>query len=250
MLSEVNIPKITLPAEDGEPLESSWHRAEINLLIDSLKYHWRDRTDYYAGGNMFIYYSFEQARHRDYRGPDFFVVLNVDGSYARDSWVVWEEDGRYPNVIVELLSPSTALADKTIKKDLYEQVFRMPDYFCYDPESQELLGWQRDGRYIVLDPDQRGWLWSRQLGLWLGVWEGPYLGEHATWLRFYDAEGNLVLTAAEAERQRAETEHQRAETERQRAETERQRAETAETELAKLRERLRAAGIDPDEPAG
>src|SRR5688572_6664925 len=45
-----------LPAEDGTPMESPWHRAGTNLLIESITYHWRDRDDYYVGGNMFIYY--------------------------------------------------------------------------------------------------------------------------------------------------------------------------------------------------
>nr|WP_322505530.1 hypothetical protein [Chroococcidiopsis cubana] len=46
----------------------------------------------------------------------FFVALDVDGSRERQGWVVWEEDGRYPDVIVELLSPSTAKVDRGVKK--------------------------------------------------------------------------------------------------------------------------------------
>ena len=42
--------------------------------------------------------------NRDFRGPDFFVVLDVDGEVDRKSWIVWEENGRYPDVIVELMS--------------------------------------------------------------------------------------------------------------------------------------------------
>lgn len=109
-------------------MQSSWYRAEINLLIESLKYYWRGCTDFYAGGNMFICYCIEQTRTRNYRGPDFFVVVGVDGTRMRKAWVVWEE-GRYPGVIIELLSPTTAQADKTVKKQLYEQTFRMPEYF-------------------------------------------------------------------------------------------------------------------------
>jgi cell shape-determining protein MreC len=61
-------------------------------------------------------------------------------------------------------------------------------------------------------------------------------------LRWWDEGGNLLLTGDE----RAEVERQRAEVERQRAEIERQRAETVERENQRLRERLRALGIDPD----
>jgi hypothetical protein len=47
---------------------------------------------------MFVYYSRDQAMNRDFRGPDFFLVLDVDGSRERQGWVVWEEGGRYPDV--------------------------------------------------------------------------------------------------------------------------------------------------------
>ncbi len=42
-----------------------------------------------------------------YRGPDAFLVRNVDAGHKRDVWVSWEEDGRFPDLILELLSPST-----------------------------------------------------------------------------------------------------------------------------------------------
>lgn len=238
-LPEVVLPTLELPTKDGIPLESQWHYEEIGLMAGSLRHQWRDRTDFYCGGNMFIYYSLEQARNRDYRGPDFYVVLDVDGSYMRGAWVVWEEGGRYPNLIVELLSPGTAQGDKTTKKALYEQTFRTPEYYCYDPETKELIGWHLSGgRYEPIPPDERGWLWSEQLGLWLGRWEGEFRRFRAVWLRFYTPEGQLVLLPAEAEWERAEAERERAEAERERAETERKRAELAEAEVARLRARL------------
>ena len=101
------VPDIELPYEDGEPLESHWHRLQINLFGDMLDQSWQGRTDFFAGGNMFVYYSLEQARNRDYKGPDFFVVKGVDRSRQRRSWIVWQEGGRYPDVIIELLSPTT-----------------------------------------------------------------------------------------------------------------------------------------------
>ena len=114
----------------------------MNLLIRSVNQALADRTDFFAGGNLFVYYSYNQAMNRDVRGPDFFVVLEVDGSRERQGWVVWQENGRYPDVIVELLSASTAAVDRGVKKDLYEQVFRTPNYFIFDPfASNSLEGW-------------------------------------------------------------------------------------------------------------
>jgi len=224
-LPVLDLPTIELPTEDGIPLETNWHRIQMNLLIDSVHYHWRDRHDYFAGGNMFIYFSFEQARNRDYRGPDFFVVKDVDGEQDRKAWVVWEEGGRYPNVIVELSSPSTLDVDLGPKKALYERTFRTPEYFCYDPDSAQLVGWRLEaGHYVDLEPNEQGWLWSEELGVWLGTWQGEFQRVTATWLRFYDNEGELVLTLAEAEAQRADREAWRAKLEAHRAEIEARRA--------------------------
>lgn len=204
---EVNQPPSDLIFDDGEPLESNRHRIAMNTLIRSLQQGWADRNDFFAGGNMFIYYSREQVRNRDFRGPDFFVVLNVDGARERQGWVVWDENGRYPDVIVELLSASTAQADRGTKREIYERVFRTPDYFIFDPfDPNSLRGWHLDAsrKYQELVPNDRGWLWCDSLGFWLGNWEGTIERETAIWLRFFDSSGNLVLLPEEAERQRAE----------------------------------------------
>jgi Uma2 family endonuclease len=243
-------PPTDLIFDDGEPLESNRHRIAMNVLIRSLQQAWSDRNDYFVGGNMFVYYSRTQARNRDFKGPDFFVVLNVEGTGSRQGWVVWDEEGRYPDVIVELMSPSTKNVDLGEKKNLYEGVFRTRDYFVFDPfDSNSLQGWRLDAnfRYQPLVTNERGWLWCETLGFWLGIWEGTIDRETAPWLRFYDREENLVFLPEEAEHQRAETEHQRAETERQRAETERQRAETERQRAERLAARLRELGENPED---
>jgi len=216
------LPQVELGETDGEPLESDWHRMAMNVLIESLKYRLRHRHDFYVGGNMFIYFSEEQARNRDFRGPDFFFVEGVQREPIRPYWAVWLEGGRYPDVIIELLSPKTAVEDRTTKKDIYERVFHTAEYYCYDPVTQQLEGWQlHGGHYQALTPNPQGWLWCDRLGLWLGTWTGQCSGSQATWLRFYDPQGHVVPLPDEAEYQRAEAE--------------RQRAEAAEAELARLR---------------
>ena len=122
---EAIAPPTDLIFDDGEPLETNRHRIGMNVLIDSVLAGLAQRSDFFAGGNMFFYYSRSQAMNRDFRGPDFFVTLDVDGSRDRKGWVTWEEEGRYPDVIVELMSPSTAKIDKTVKKTLYERTFHI-----------------------------------------------------------------------------------------------------------------------------
>lgn len=197
-------PPTDLIFDDGESLETNRHRIAMNTLIRSLHQAFSNRNDFFCGGNMFIYYSSQQARNRDFRGPDFFAVLNIDGSYPRQGWVVWEEGGRYPDVIVELMSSSTAEVDTGAKKDLYEQVFRTRDYFVFNPfDPNSLTGWRLDENfcYQPIVPNDQGWLWCQTLGFWLGTWQGIIDRESALWLRFYDQVGNLVLLPEEVAQQ-------------------------------------------------
>jgi Uma2 family endonuclease len=212
---QIPLPNVPLVETDGVPLESHWHVLQIALLIELVTYWFRDRDDYYAGGNMFLYFSEEQARNRDYRGPDFFYVDGANRLPMRPYWAVWQEGGRYPDLIIELLSPTTAQEDRTTKRALYERTFRTSEYFCYDPETEQLEGWRLGPRrrYRAISPDERGWMDAEELGLWLGTWRGQWQGYEAVWLRFYDGEGNLVPTRTEL-------------------------AAAAEAEVARLRERL------------
>jgi Uma2 family endonuclease len=204
-------PPTDLIFDDGEPLETNRHRIAMNVLIDSTLQAFQNRSDFFVGGNMFVYYSRTQAMNRDFRGPDFFVALDVDGDRQRQGWVVWEEEGRYPDVIVELMSASTAKVDLSIKKDLYERTFRTADYFVYDPfDPNSLQGWHLDGsqHYQPIQPNEQGWLWCDRLQLWLGTWEGCIKREPPTgtchWLRFFDLQKNLVLLAEEAAQHRSD----------------------------------------------
>ncbi len=162
-------PPTDLIFDGGEPLESNRHRIAMNTLIRSAQQALAERSDCFIGGNMFVYYSRDQAMNKDFRGPDFFVALGVDKQRERQGWVVWEEGGHYPDVIVELLSDSTADKDRGIKKTLYERVFKTQNYFIFDPFNPNLAGWRLDGgHYKPLQRDERGWLWCEVLDLWVG----------------------------------------------------------------------------------
>ncbi|MBY0527725.1 MAG: Uma2 family endonuclease [Gemmataceae bacterium] len=191
-------PNLDLPETNGEPLESPWHRDAINLLIGIVKWLWHGRTDFFVGGNMFIYFSTRQEKTREFRGPDFFLVKDVDGTRERRFWHLIVENGRYPDLIIELLSPTTAEVDRTTKKRLYENTFRTREYFCYDPATRALEGWRLERNYQPIPTNERGWMWSEEVGLWLGTWEGVYEGTAATWLRFFDLQGQVVLSRAES----------------------------------------------------
>jgi len=221
-------------------MESDWHIVSITLLDELVRNHLGTPTNYFCGGNMFIYYSIQQAKEIEqyvetetpkrkprFKGPDFFLVKEVDGTKPRESWVVWEEDGRYPDLVVEFISTSTRKKDVDANVKFYERVFRVLEYFWFDRRVGELVGYRLVGSgYELIEPSEQGWLWSEQLGAYLGVSVGAYRGRMWSWLRLWDGDGQLVLTREEREA-RAEA-----------------RAERLQAELERIREALRERGIE------
>jgi Uma2 family endonuclease len=221
-----------LVIDDGEPLESEWHTFQYPLLRELIRQAMTEqgRTDFYVGGDMFVYYSVEQAREvseeetkglkkRAFRGPDVFWVGGIpDPERNREAWIAWEEGGRLPDVIVELLSPSKAKKDRTEKRDLYARVFGTAEYFLHDPDRRRFEGLRLSGRsYRPIQPDEKGRVWSEQLGVSFGLWQGVIQGRRYDWVRLFRPDGTLIPTAEE-------------------------RAEAAEAELARLRSLLEERG--------
>lgn len=190
---EVKFPPRDIWSEEP-PLESYAHLQQILILLQCLEWLWQERNDYFAAANLTIYYSPNQKKSEYFRGPDFFVVLGTERRLERKSWVVWGEGGKYPDVIVEILSPSTAKIDRGEKKQIYQDIFRTPDYFWFDPETLELQGFRlMEGQYQAIEPTDRGWLWSDLLGLFLGIYQQQ--------LRYFNREGELIPTPAEVAKQ-------------------------------------------------
>ncbi|MGL5192949.1 MAG: Uma2 family endonuclease, partial [Chroococcales cyanobacterium] len=82
------------------PVESYRHLKQLLLLLACLERFWKNRQDFFVAANMSVYYSTRQRKSEEMRGPDFFVVLNTERR-ERKSWVIWEEEGKYPNFIIE-----------------------------------------------------------------------------------------------------------------------------------------------------
>ncbi|NJK69733.1 MAG: Uma2 family endonuclease [Microcoleus sp. SU_5_3] len=200
--------------ESDEPeMESSLHYIQLALLVACLEWQWRERNDFFIGANLTIYYNQQQLRNRDFRGPDFFLIRNT-AKRPRRSWVVWEENGRYPDIIIELLSESTARVDRNQKKILYQNWFRTLEYFWFDPENFEFAGFRLISQeYQAILPNEFGRMWSEVLELYLGIHDGK--------LRYFTRDGELVSTSEESALQAQE------------------RAE-------RLANQLRALGIEPE----
>ncbi|XXT14291.1 Uma2 family endonuclease [Sorangium sp. So ce429] len=230
-----------LPHDDGA-MQSERHRKQVNLLIEVLELLWNDRDDVYVGGNMAIYFSELQAKKNDFRGPDVFVVLDTVRR-ERKSWVVWQEDGRTPDVVVELLSESTEKVDRTDKMRIYAKLLHVPEYYLFDPFTGVHEAYALDlatMSYAPVAPGANGDVTSPRLHLGLGVRRGTYNGLEADWLRWLDAEGRALPTGDEqaraaGEQARAAEEQARAAEEQARAAEEQARAAQDEAKLLAAR---------------
>lgn len=233
---------------DEPEMESSLHYSQLALLMSCLEFFWENRDDFFIAANLTIYYSPQQIKTRDFRGPDFFFIKGVERR-DRLSWVIWEESGQFPNVIIELLSESTAAVDRTTKKELYAHCFETPEYFWFGPYTLEFVGFRLvNGDYEPILPNAQGHLWSEEMELFLGI--------HDRKLRYFDPQGKIVPTPREAAEQailqtdiavsRADEERIRADGAQALAEKQRIRADEERSRAERLADHLRSLGIDPN----
>ncbi|NET58170.1 MAG: Uma2 family endonuclease [Symploca sp. SIO2E6] len=227
-----------LPSEDPEEpgLPDQFHLLQAQLCSATFQPPHYPSKRIFVASDLNLYYDPQNTNW--YKRPDWFAVLGVSQFYQerelRLSYVMWQERVR-PTVAIEFLSPSTRAEDlgeternrkPPTKWEVYEQILRIPYYITFDRLTNELQAFQLVGTYYQKQAltQKRVWLPGLQLGL--GLWQGEYKERDRQWLRWYDKEGNWILTDTEQESQRADRESQRAQ---------------------RLAERLRQAGIDPDE---
>lgn len=232
-----------LPYDDGEAMDSERHRLQMELAIESIRAAWgTERQDAYAAGNMALYFSERQARNNDFRAPDVFLVFGAERR-ERLSWVVWEEGGKVPDVVIEITSPSTEAVDRGTKLRIYGSVLHVPFYAIFDPFSGALDAFEyAEGRLRPLAPDAAGRVYCAPAELFLGVRRGTFHDVTCDWLRWITPAGTVLPH----EEERAEAEHARADAEHARADAEHARADASAEAVERLRSKLVAAGIDPD----
>ncbi len=236
-----------LPSEDigDEGMPDEYHPHQAALLSETFKPTTVPPDQVFTAMDLYIYYDSKHPLWQ--KRPDWFAVLGVPSLYEgrdlRMSYVVWQE-GVAPLIIVELLSEKTQKEDlgQTLREEggaptkweVYERILRVPYYVVFSRTADRMRVFKLNGGSYTEVIGHGDRLWIPEAGLWLGLWRGIYKGPERLWLRWYDAEGDLIPTNAE----RAEQECQRAEQERLRAEQECQRAE--QERLRAEQERLRA----------
>ena len=187
------------------------------------------------------------------RYPDLLVAFGVDpAAYYRSNAYVISEQGKPPDFVLEIVSPSSRRADRVDKRTDYAAL-GIPEYWRFDEAArrrENRLAGDRlmDGRYESIDIEELegGVLqgYSTELNLYLR-WErgqlrlhDPATGQHIATFESERTRADSERAQAESERTRAESAETRADSERAQAESERARADSAEARAENAEARI------------
>ena len=252
--------------------QSVWHGDAVLLATAALRNRFRDREDVLVAMELVVYY--ERGDNTAWLRPDVQVVFGVGRGGNRSTYRVWDE-GKAPDFVLEVASPSTAEHDARYKAGEYARI-GVREYWRLDPEGA-LMGTALEGyaatagRYEPVEaverPGRGRYLRSRVLGLDLRsrkrdgatvlVFADPWTGEEFDGAledaerrrRIADDRAIAEQERADAAENRATAEQERADAAENRATAERDRADAAEHRVQALEERLRNLASRP-RPSG
>jgi Uma2 family endonuclease len=219
-------PAIVYPDSDGQPMSDNTKQFRWIVTIQGgLDGLFRHEANVFVAGDL-LWYPVE-GHPEIRRAPDAMVVFGRPKG-DRGSYRQWLEDDIAPQVVFEVLSPKNTHQEMALKLAFYQR-YGVEEYYIYDPDHPELVGWLRHNEVLVPVEHIEGWTSPR-----LGVRFVMESGE----LAIYRPDGARFLTYVELEQAR-EQERVRADEERARADEERARAD-------RLAAQLWALGVDPD----
>ncbi|WP_041233633.1 Uma2 family endonuclease [Cylindrospermum stagnale] len=228
-----------LPESDGSFVKNFQEHPQSILLTDSINsvlQQLHPDGQYAIGQDCGIYWRLTDPPERGAQAPDWFYVPNVppmlNGKFRR-SYVLWQEYIA-PLIVLEFVS-----GDGSEERDntplngkfwVYEQAIRVPFYGIYEVNKAKVEVYHLvDGHYQPVPANERGNYPIAPLGVELGIWQGQYNNMEAPWLRWWDAQDNLLLHSGEKTQQLTS------------------QLEQQQQKAARLAERLRELGVNPDE---
>jgi Uma2 family endonuclease len=262
-----------LPDSDETPVDNELQNDTPNLLLEILRWIWRDRSDWVWGVDMGVYYEpdLEQPENSKAIVPDGFLAIGVEqrrpDEGGRSSYVLWQEKV-LPILVLEVVS-------KTYNGEYDDKVTKYQGggilyYAIYNPFSGKGSHKERqfmevykliDGKYelmpLVVLPGGGSMVWLSEIGLGIGYERGMRGDWQRDWLYWYDRSGVRYPTDAErAEQEKRAKEEAEAIAIQERQEKLQERQEKLQERQEKLQERqekerlaayLRSIGINPDE---
>lgn len=129
------------PDSDGQPMADNTLQFEwIVTIKENLELVFADRDDVFVAGDL-LWCSME-GNNKLRWAPDTMVAVGRPKGY-RGSYQQWQEGNIAPQVVFEVLSPSTTLKELAEKFQFYDR-YGVEKYYLFDPYDTDLSGWQRD----------------------------------------------------------------------------------------------------------
>lgn len=211
---------VIYPETDGNPMADNTKQFRwIMVIYHNLEWLFADDPNVFVAGDL-LWYPVE-GNNKIRQAPDVMVVFGRPKG-DRGSYMQWKESNIAPQVVFEILSPGNTLTEMNKKQVLYDR-YGVEEYYLYDPDKNDLSGWLRSGERLDVIESMENWT-SPRLGICFNRSEDE--------LQITRPDSRLFANYVDISR-RLELAEQQIEQERQRAE--------------RLAERLRAAGIDPEQ---
>jgi hypothetical protein len=247
-LEEESVPAIdydSLVTEDQKPVESIFLEKLYRLLADALYASWPGPGE----GRSFLVLV-DVGWFYQHKTPAVVpdCLLSLDVTCPQDlhikqghSYYQWDM-GKPPDVVIEVVSDRRG-GEETYKKNLYARL-GVAYYAVFDPEhhlsADTLRTYELVGRsYRLTEPGP----WA-QVGLGLRLWQGRFEGHEDVWLRWCDANGEIISTGEE----RAAKAEEQAKQAKEQARQAKERARQAEERVRELEEQLRRRNGEPPPP--
>jgi len=196
---ELTTKEIIYPSSDGQPMADSTIQYQwITKIQGGCDALFKDDPNVFVARDL-LWYPVE-GKNNISQAPDVMVVFGRPKSDRR-SYQQWLEDNIAPQVVFEIRSFNDTQT-KINKKLAFYNRYGVEEYYLYDPDYRELIGWQRiEGLLEVIEPIF-GWV-SPRLGVRFDLTEEGldlYRPDGQKFLSYLELEQQRELTAQRAER--------------------------------------------------
>ena len=153
--------QIIYPDSDGQPMADNTEQFEwIVLLKENLECLFAKDENVFVGGDL-LWYPVEG--HPEIRvAPDVLVALGRPKG-RRGSYRQWQENQQPPQVVFEILSPGNTLKEMAKKFQFYDR-YGVEEYYIYNPDTNDLAGFQRQNGALTVIEEVSHWV-SPRLGI-------------------------------------------------------------------------------------
>jgi Uma2 family endonuclease len=204
---------VELPDSDETPVDNELQNETPNLLLEILRWIWRDRSDWFWGIDMAVYYepNLQHPENSKSIVPDAFLALGVEqrrpDEGGRLSYAIWQE--KVPILVLEVVS-KTYNGEYDDKLTKYKSLGILYYVICNPVGGKGVRKKRRqfmdvyklfDGNYELMPleilPEGGRMVWLDEICLGIGYERGMRGDWQRDWLYWYDRSGVKYPTDSE-----------------------------------------------------